>query len=294
MLLNKEIVINAVEGVLLIQHPVLWEASGQPTEKHIQAIKSVQENFGDFYQIVMAELQNSPCVNNLFGHLIHHRLLQEKPLASPILQSLFPNGFEELENRLNRILYIPNIKTVSASARLPKSPSKGEETDEIIRDVWTEFFVADFLVATLMPAYIEKIVRGKSEPAVEFYIQQDNEEWILEVARLRKKDFIGETMPWGSRDCLKPENVAVIHSVLHSKLSDKNKQIQKFIGYEKRDFDKRIVAIKTSQEEYQDCSQVIAGEAQRLLSEKKYPEITHLLLLYDIEKYEFIENIQAR
>ena len=121
-----------------------------------------------------------------------------------------------------------------------------------------------------------------------------NEEWIIEVARLRNRDFQGETMPWGSSDCTKAENVSVIKKALRSKISDKNKQIQKFISQEKRSYDKRVVVIKTSQEEYQDCKSVIATEAKRLIIERTYPEITHLLLIYDTETYELIENLQAR
>jgi hypothetical protein len=294
MILSRDIVATALEGVLLYQFPVLWETSEPPTEEHRTAIKLVYENLDDFRSIVLDELQNYPNVNYFFGRLIQARLLQDKLLASPIIQKIFPIGPVELENRLDRIAHIPNIETVSIEARIPSAFEKGEETDEIIRDVWAEFLVADFLVCGLDLNYIEKIVSKKSQPAVEFYVQQDNEDWIVEVARLRKRDFDGETMPWGSRDCTKPENVAEIRKALRLKLFDKNKQIQKFVGAEGRDFDKRIVAIKTSQEEYQDCYQVVAEEAKQLMSERAYPEITHLLLFYDTETYEFIENIQAK
>jgi hypothetical protein len=101
-------------------------------------------------------------------------------------------------------------------------------------------------------------------------------------------------MPWGSQDCTKTENVAEIRKALRLKISDKNKQIRKFVSQEGRDFDKRIVVIKTSQEEYQDCEKVIVTEAKRLMNERAYPEITHLLLIYDTETFEFIENLQVR
>jgi hypothetical protein len=294
MVLDKDTVATALEGVLLYQFPVLWETSEPPTENHRVAIELVHENLNDFRWIVMDEIQHYPYFNHFFGHLIQARLIQANPLESPIVQKVFPIGPVELENRLNRIAHISNIDKVSTEARLPNAFEKGEETDEIIRDVWTEFLIADFLVAGLGVNHIEKIVSEKSQPAVEYYVHHEDEEWIVEVARLRKRDFTGETMPWGSSDCTKPENVAQIRKALRSKLSDKNKQIQKFVGAEGRDFDKRIVAIKTSQEEYQDCYQVVAAEATKLMNEKAYSEITHLLLFYDTESYEFIENVQAR
>lgn len=294
MVLNRDIVTIALEGVLLHQFPVLWETSGPPTEDHRVAIKLVYENLDDFCQIVMDEVQRYPNFNYFFRHLIQARLLQANPLASPIIQKILPLGPVELESRLTRVARIPNIEKISMGARLPNAFQKGEETDEIILDVWTEFLIADFLAYGLEVNYIEKIVSAKSQPAIEFYVQQDNEEWIVEVARLRKRDFSGETMPWGSSDCRKPENVAAIRKALRSKLSDKNKQIQKFISVEGRDFVKRIVVIKTSQEEYQDCYPVVAEEASKLMKEKAYWEVTHLLLFYDTKTYEFIENIQAR
>jgi hypothetical protein len=101
-------------------------------------------------------------------------------------------------------------------------------------------------------------------------------------------------MPWGSSNCTKRENVLEIQKALRLKLFKKNKQIYNYINYVGRDFDRKIVAIKTSQEEYQDCAQVIVKEAKRLMHLREYPEITHLLLIYDIEKYELVKNTQAR
>lgn len=294
MTLNRETVILALEGVLLTLNPVLWEHSGSPTTEHNTAIKSVHANLNLFRKIVQDELNEFPTTKRLLGHLIGERALQDSPLASPIIGSLFSFSANELENRLNRILHIPNIETVSSTAHAPKDLIKGGETDEIVRDVWTEFFVADFLVNTLQVQYIEKVIRGKSQVAVEFCVRHNDEEWAVEVARLRKRDFQGETMPWGSLNCTRPENVTEIQKALRLKLFDKNKQIQKFIGQEKRDFDRRVVVIKTSQEEYQECKKIITKEAKRLMNERAYPEITHLLLIYDTETYEFVENLQAR
>ena len=56
MILNKETVIKALEGVLLIQNPVLWETSGRPNEEHYRAMALVHENIDDFRQLVLTEL----------------------------------------------------------------------------------------------------------------------------------------------------------------------------------------------------------------------------------------------
>jgi hypothetical protein len=293
MPLNRETVIKALEGASLSRNPILSEDNGRPTAEHRVAVQTVLEDLNAFRQIVQEEVKKFPNTDKFVGHLISERLLQDAPLESPIIQALFPAGPIELENRLSRILHVPNIETVSINVHAPKASDKGDDTDETIKDIWAEFFVADFLVSTLMPNYIEKVVRGESEPAVEFYIQKNSEEWILEVARLRKKEFNGETMTWSSKDCSNPKNVETIQKVLRSKLEDKKKQIRKFLDREERDFDKRIVAIKTSQEEYQDCYKVIVEKAKEIMNEGAYPEITYLLLIYDTETYDFINNTQV-
>jgi hypothetical protein len=295
MSIDRENLLKALEGMRLIQNPNLWEEDSRPTAAHRLAINSVNENLNTFRYIIKEELRKFPNTNRFFGQLISERLFQDYPLTSPIIQKLFPFGLIELEERLSRILHLPHIETTTANVHAPKESNKGDETDEIIRDIWAEFFIADFLL-TNMPKiiYLEKVVREKSQPAIEFYIQKENEEWIVEVARLRKRDFQGDTMPWSSQNCTNPENVAVIQNALRLKLFDKNRQIKKFVEAEKRDFEKRIVAIKTSQEEYQDCKGVILEESNRLMKENSYPEITHLLLIYDIKTYDFVENLKAR
>lgn len=294
MQLSKSVEIKAIEGIVLLENPSLWEDNGRPTEEHRKAIILVYKNLDDFRRLILEELNLYPNVNLFFRQLIQKRLNQDKPLSSPIIQSLFPSGPIDLEDRLCRIAHIPNIDAVSKNIRIPKAFEKGFETDEIIKDIWTEFFVADFLISTLKVNYVEKVIRGKSQFAVEFFVQTDNEDWIVEVTRLRRRDFQGETMPWGSEDCTRPENISQIQKALRLKLFDKNQQIQKFIKAENSDFDKRIVAIKTSQEEYQDCSQIIAEQATKLTNEKSYPEITHVLLIYDISTYDLIENVRRR
>ena len=236
MTLSKKTVIKALEGVVLFRNPVLWEDNGRPTADHRMAIQSVIEDISTFRQVAEDELKHFPNTDQFIGHLILERLLQDDPLSSPIIQKLFPVGPIEFEDALSGIRDIPNIQTISSNVHAPKGKDKGDDTDEIIRDVWAEFFVADFLVRIFNPTYIEKIIRAKSQPVVEFYVQQGREEWIVEVARLRKKDFEGETMPWGGKDCAKKENTDRIQKVLQSKLDDKNVQMQKFINNEKRNF----------------------------------------------------------
>ncbi len=294
MILTKDAVIKAIEGVLLIENPVLWEDNESPTQEHYKAIKLINENQEGFRQFVADEIKLYPNIHHFFGTLIGLRLSQDKPLASPTIQSLFHVGSIELENRLQKIAHIPNIETISNNARPPKSFDQGIETDEVIRDIWAEFFVADLLVSTIKVDYVEKTSRGNSKTTVDFIIGVNNEIWIVEVARLRKRDFHGETMPWGSKDCTKQENIDDIQMALGKKLSDKNEQVRKFVSAENSVFDKRIIAIKTSQEEYQDCSQIIAEETRKLMKNNSFTEITHAMLIYDIKTYDLIENKQTK
>jgi len=74
MTLNREIVIAALEGALLIRNPVLWEDNGAPTAEHKAAIKSVNENLNLFRQIVQDELDKFPVTKKLLGHLIIERV----------------------------------------------------------------------------------------------------------------------------------------------------------------------------------------------------------------------------
>jgi len=294
MCLNKKTIINALEGVQLFQDPTLWEDNGRPTKKHEIAIDSVMKKLDCFRINAKKELKRFPYTNKFMGHLICERINQDYPLSSPIIHNLYSGGLTDFENRLERIKNIPNIETISKNIHAPQKKDQGEETDEIITDIWTEFFVADFLTKELKVEYLEKVVRENTQPAIEFYIKNENDEWILEVARLRKRDFQGDTLPWSTQDCKRQENVNIIKDAIRYKFKEKNKQIKNFVEKEGRDFDKRIVAIKTSQEEYQDCKLVIEEQAKYLLGKGSYPEITHLLLIFDIEKYELLVNKLAR
>src|SRR5215211_2970774 len=205
MTLDKNAVIKALAGVLLIENPVLWEDNKPPTKEHYEAIKIVLENKDEFHQIVLNEIQLYPNTSHFFRNLTRLRLRQDKPLSSPLIQSLFPLGPIDLEKRLQRIAHIPNIQKITKNAGPPESFDQGYETDELIKDRWAEFYVADLLVTTIKVDYIEKVVRVNSQTAVEFIVRKNNETWIVEVTRLRKRDFQGETMPWGSKDCAKQE-----------------------------------------------------------------------------------------
>jgi hypothetical protein len=171
MSLDKNTVKTALVGVLLIQNPVLWETSGQPTEEHDLAIKSVQNDLDAFRKIVINELRNYPNTYSFFGNIIQARIFQDYPLESPFIQKLFSSGLAELENRLNRINVVKYIRDISKNVGATKSFNTGDETDEIIKDVWTELFVADFLLIRLKVKYIEKVKAEKSQPNIEFYVQ---------------------------------------------------------------------------------------------------------------------------
>jgi len=203
---------------------------------------------------------------------------------------LFPDGPRELEERIARTHHVPNFSTILSEVAIPSDPSRGAETDEAFLDIWTEILILDILIHRLHFKNVEKVVRGKAEPRVEFLAVQEGQTVAVEVSRIRERDFEGETLPNVTQDCYKPENRRVIREAVFRKLRGKDDQLRRFSECERQPPDKSMVALKTSQRAYQDCREAVADVAKLLLQEESFPHIAQLLLVYDVKNLDLVQN----
>jgi hypothetical protein len=289
LLLSRSILLKAFEGALLIRYPILLE-NHEFTEEHGEAIRAVQESDEEFRDLVLDEFRKWPLTNKYFRHLAEARLKQKDALFSELIQLPFPRGPTKLEERLTRTCHIANFEAITSEAHAPSDPELGEDTDEIFSDAWAEVLVADILIHRLDFEDVEKLVRRRDQPCVDFTGRRNHQRYAIEVARIRRRDFEGTTLPGLTEDCRKPKNLETIEKAVRRKLSDKNEQMGKFRTAEESAFDRRMVALKTSQWEFQDCREVIAEVAGQLASERLYAEIDELLLIYDVENFNLIQT----
>jgi hypothetical protein len=290
MNISRETVVRALEATLLLDNPSLLAYSDAPGLEHHKAIEDVNNCLGQFRQIVLNELENWSLTNRYCRSIVEARLNQENPLSSKLVHMLFPTGPRGLEKRIARTHHVPNFSTILSEVAIPSEPSRGPETDEAFLDVWTEILILDILIHGLHFQNVQKVVRGKAEPCVEFLAVQKGRTVAVEVSRIRERDFEGGTLPNAIQDCYKPENLRVIRRTVFQKLRKKDDQLRRFSESELQPPDKSIVALKTSQWEYQDCNQAIAGIAKRLLHERSFPHIGQLLVVYDVENFDMIQN----
>jgi hypothetical protein len=288
--LTRDTVIRALEGTLLHDNPSLLGYYAVPGVEHHKAIQDVNNCQDQFRRIVLNELGNWPLTDRYLRGIVEARLNQENPLSSILVQMLFPDGPRELEERIARTHRVPNFGTILSEVAIPSDPSMGAETDEAFLDIWTEILILDILLHRLNYQTVEKVVRGRAKPRVEFLAVQNGQTVAIEVSRIRRRDFKGETLPNVTGDCYKPENLQAIRNVVFRKLREKDDQIRKFSKCELKPPDKSMVALKTSQWEYQDCSEAIADVAKGLFHEKSFPHIGQLLLVYDVTNFCVVQN----
>jgi hypothetical protein len=295
MALSRSTIIKAFEGALLKHHPELTVEYGMPNEQHSQAIRAIQDNYERFRQAAIDELEEWQLTQRYFGHIFLARLDQKEAiLASPIVQSLFaPAGPRQLEERLARTHHITNFEVIMSEASIPSSPDAGEETDEIFLDVWSEVLAADILIHKLCFEHLEKVVREQGQPCADFLGRHQHREYAIEVGRIRRRDFKGSTLPGWDEDCRKPENLRDIEKAVRRKLWRKNRQLREFCASEACAFDRTMAVVKTSQWEYQDCSQVIVEVARKLFGRICYTNINELLLIHDVERFDLVPNASA-
>lgn len=294
MTLSKQVAIDAYVGVALRNNPGL-EFNGQGfTSKHQSAIDEVINNYSDFCDLVRSELTRFPLIRKYFGHLITSRLQQNVILKSDFILHLF-DANSSLENRLTRLEgNVLNLSTITANVNAPSDQQLGEETDEVLSDLWNEIFVMDFLSYGhgLTFGNLEKVIRGNSEPQIDLLANQNSYSYAIEITRIRKRDFSGITFPNMFDAIYKPENITTLRRVLKNKLQDKNNQMEKFCANELvagRSYNKRLVVLKTSQAAYQDGHSVVSTEIEALLSQGIYTSINEVLLIYDIENFDWLK-----
>jgi len=246
--------------------------------------------------------------NSIFFHLVKARLAQEAILESGFISRLFDEQ-NPLEERLTRVhIQVKNFDTITGNVGLSRNSAEFDKSDETLLDIWNELFVIDLLINTMHPPFIdvERIVRPKSQTQIDCLAKRGDQEYAIEITRLRKRDFIGSTLPNMIEALDPPENTGDLEDepkvrdarknrddlrkALKRKMGEKNKQMQEFCKLEGRSFDKKLVVIKTSQWEYQDGSKVVRDEAQILLDTGRYKYIDELLLIYSIAEFDWLHS----
>jgi hypothetical protein len=281
-----QLAIEAVEQV---------DTSESLTQEHCDAIQRVEATRPDVFRApVLVQLQMWPYVNRYFRSSVEKRLRQGAIHKSPIIRKLLtPMGLCQLEDRLARVAH-----RVSGFERIIEDASydseSGDKTDEFITDSWAEILAADFLLHKFQFTCVEKVVRGKKRPKVDFMALNGQCRYAVEVTRLRPRLFRGATSPGIIPDCYEQENVNAIKKSMQDKLTMKNSQFGRFRAsgiqlYGWR-FDRTMLFIKFSQDEYQDCKALIADVGREILTKEAYPEIDELVLVYDIEQFDRLYN----
>jgi len=284
----KSIALKAFEGSTVYRHP---ELQAQLTSDHANAIKAVDENYSEFCQLIVGELDRFPLMRRYFRALVQARLRQNSILTSGFIGRLL-DEHNPTEERLERVHEkVRNFATLTSRVKAPASPNSGEETDELLLDIWSELHIMDLLLRDehLRFTELQKVVRRPDQPKIDLLAKYAVHEYAIEITRIRKRDFSGSTLP-GMFDAIYQEkNLESLRKILKSKLLSTDRQIEKFCKSEGRDFDRRLVVIKTSQWEYQDGSEVVRDEIRQLLSTGRFNSINEVLLVYDVSRIDWIK-----
>jgi hypothetical protein len=263
-----------------------WERLTNDRKDEINdATLKFQENLEDVCSIIKQQLNNYPLTKKYFEKLINIRINQDNLLNSDFLYSIISDN-SNFEQRTERVQNrVKNFDRISDGYSSSPNNQSGDETDEVILDLWNEVFTLDFLLNELNPPYtsLEKVLRPKDKKQVDFMGQHEGKRCCIEVTRIRKRDFLGETLPGDFNDIYRPKNIDILHKALEGKFEKKNKQIQGFCEGEKDLFDKRILIIKTSQWEYQDAHEVVYGICKNLMASGIYKSIDEVMVIYDTE-----------
>lgn len=290
-LMSKSVAKKAFEGALIRQHPELRASGAVFTDEHAGAINSVIAYYDDFCHLILSTLEEWAFTKLYFQPLIEVRLLQNAILASGFIGGLL-SDHNPTEERLKRIHHkVKNLSSMSGEINLPEDIEAGEESDEVFLDIWNELFVMDLLLHNSRLAFsdLEKVIRRKDLSKVDLLAKRDSQEYAIEITRIRRRDFIGGTLPGMYEKAFNiPDNKSSLQNAMRNKLNSKNQQLKKFCASEGRTYDKKVVIIKTSQEEYQDGSEVVRQEAEALLHTHRYSYIDEILLVYDTENFDWI------
>ncbi len=93
----------------------------------------------------------------------------------------------------------------------------------------------------------------------------------------------GSTLPHNLDAFDISRNDSKLESSLRYKFKDKNKQIKEYCKIDTSTIYRKLLVIKTSQEEYQDGHEIVKSKTEILLKSGKYPYIQEVLILYDVK-----------
>ncbi len=190
MTISRKDAIKAFEAQSIITHPISGLTFGELTDEHNAARFKVQNEYNAFCDLVLNEMERWPLTKKYFGHLIKQRLAQFYVLDSVFISILFDIE-NVIEERIERIhLKVLNFESITNGIGAYAGKEKGLETDEKILDLWNEIFVVDVLIDDKFGfENIEKVVRSKGQPQVDFLATYNGIRYLIEAARLRKVDF---------------------------------------------------------------------------------------------------------
>ncbi len=286
-MLTRDIALKAYQGVAIMNEPLLRLSGSTFTQEHADAIKLVLDNPSDFRDLVLQELSRFPKMELYFRPLIEARLNRNKILDSDILSSILLNK-NEVEERLSRNhLKVKYFESIFSEVGLPID---GIESDEVFLDIWNELLTIDLLINDPQLGFseIEKVVRRRDLTKIDLLATYEGQKYAIEITRLRKRDFLGTTLPNMVDAMFLKENLDDLQNALKSKLKDKDKQFLRFCKQETESFDKRLLVIKTSQWEYQDASNILLEQTKRLLENEVYEGIDEVLIVYDVINFDWI------
>jgi hypothetical protein len=292
MAFSRALARKAFHGNDIYTSAELRASGAQLTNEHVDAINAVGRDYSDFCILIMNELDRWPLLKRYFERLVEHRLGQNAILASGFIAALLQDD-NPAEQRLLRLEgNVRNLDYITSGVGLPTDPNAGQETDEVLLDLWNEIFVLDFIQHTqgLKFTDLEKVVRRRDLPQIDLLAQRQGVHYAIEITRVRKKDFEGTTLPNMYDAIYEPRNLNTLRKLLKRKLHEKNLQLQNFCSAESQPIDKRLLVLKTSQREYQDGSTAVHSETNALLSEGAYSSIDEVLLIYDVENYDWIRR----
>ncbi len=290
MTFSKEVARKAFHGSDIKYNPVLHGSGDLLTQEHCDAINSVARNYDEFCDLIRNELYRLPLTNHYFQKLIEARLHQDLILTSRVIASFLYDD-NPTEARLRRIQgKVGNLDSLTEGVGIPKDENEGQEADEKLLDIWSEIFVMDFILHNpkLEFTNVERVVRPKGQPQVDLVAEHQGNHYAIEITRIRKRDFWGSTLPNGFDAIYRLENLDSLRRGLRNKLKDKNRQMERFCAAETTTFDKRLLIIKTSQEEYQDGSEVVRDETRTLFKSGDCPALDEVMLIYDIKNFDWL------
>lgn len=285
-----EVARKAYKGNAIYCFPELSVRGEGLTQDLIDAINAVDQNYPAFCNLIKENLKRWPLTRHFFEHLIDSRLKQNAILASDFISRVIDTN-NPLEDRLKRIVgKVKNLESITSDVNVPSDPSLGQEADEVLLDLWNEIFVIDFLLNRNEFKYIdlEKVVREKDQPQIDLIGNWNSEAHAIEITRIRKREFSGSTHPTMFDEIYSKENFSSLRNAIKKKMRNKNKQMRKFRSAEEATYLKHLLVIKTSQWEYQDGSIAVKEITQEFLKSGNYPSIDEIVLIYDIERFDWI------